>query len=350
MSSPFPSPENPPIPSPQEAYSDPLSARIVEQDLYDAFDDPEFAHLPELRVSDLHFRPQRRKALPFILFFATCLSTFWVGAASWNPAESLGNLHAMWHAIRTDWLQGLEYMGAVLGILLAHEMGHFWQTVRHRIPASYPLCIPLPINAFGTMGAVIGMDGLRANRREIFDIGIAGPLAGLIVAIPVMWYGVKHLTLEAAAPDLPNELYLNSPLIVQWMMQWIHPDWNLNTEWIRVSHVNAQFMAGWVGMLITGLNMMPISQLDGGHTIYALFGKDAHGIARSFIIFCILFVVIYLDQAIVWAPMLILVIVIGVHHPPTADDTVEIGPVRKTIGYASLIIPVICFPLLGFKT
>ena len=82
-------------------------------------------------------------------------------------------------------------MGAVLAILLTHEMGHFLQTVRYRIPASYPLCIPVPFSLIGTMGAVISMDGMRANRKQIFDIGIAGPLAGLVVAAPILYIGVR---------------------------------------------------------------------------------------------------------------------------------------------------------------
>lgn len=345
-----PSPAGEPDRTPPHRAASHLPVRVSDPGQFDDFDDPELAHLPELMVSDLHFRPQRRTALPIILFIATCLSTFWVGATNWNPGTSFGDPARMWLAICVNWPQGLAYMGAVLAILLAHEMGHFWQTIRHRIPASYPLCIPLPINPFGTMGAVIGMDGLRANRRQIFDIGIAGPLAGLVVAVPIMWLGVSRLAQVAAQPDVPGELYLNSPLIVQWMMQWSHPNWQLSTEWIRVSQVNALFMAGWVGMLITGLNMLPISQLDGGHTIYALFGRDAHGLSRGFLIFAILFVVIYLDQAIVWVPMLVLIILLGIHHPPTADDTVELSAVQKVIGYTSLAIPILCFPLLGFKT
>ena len=277
----------------------------------DTFSDPSYAHLPELKVSDLHFRPQRKRLLPLGLFIATCLSTFWVGAARWNPS-ALGDFKMMWLQISTNWVQGLAYMGAVLAILLTHEMGHFLQTIKHRIPASFPLCIPLPINPFGTMGAVIGMDGTQANRKQIFDIGIAGPLAGLVVAIPIMWYGVTTLNPAAVFQMPPDDgkLYLHCPLIVQWMMQSIHPQWLENSNWVRVSQVNPYFMAGWVGMLITGLNMMPISQLDGGHTVYALFGKDAHTISRGFLIFAILFVVIYFDQAFVWAPMLIF----GYHH------------------------------------
>ena len=105
----------------------------------------------------------------------------------------------MWQAMTTNWQQGSLYMGAVLAILLTHEMGHFLQTVRYRIPASYPLCIPVPFSLIGTMGAVISMDGMRANRKQIFDIGIAGPLAGLVVAVPILYIGVKQLDLSVAA-------------------------------------------------------------------------------------------------------------------------------------------------------
>ncbi len=293
---------------------------------------------------------RRRKLLPLMLFVATCASTFWVAAARWEPTAVLGNWKGMWLVATANWQQGVEYMGAVLAILVTHEMGHFLQTVRYGIPASYPLCIPLPINPFGTMGAVIGMDGTRANRREIFDIGIAGPLAGLIVAIPVMWFGVGQLNLDI--PPEPDSIQLNNPWLVQWMIGQIHPQWAEKSAWIALSQIttNPLFMAGWVGLLITGLNMMPISQLDGGHTIYALFGKEADAIARSFTVFSILFVILYLDYAFIWTPMLVLVILLGIHHPPTADDTVTLGPIRRTIGYLSLGIPILCFPLLGFRT
>jgi membrane-associated protease RseP (regulator of RpoE activity) len=226
-------------------------------------------------------------------------------------------------------------------------MGHFLQTVRYHIPASYPLCIPVPFSLIGTMGAVISMDGMRANRKQIFDIGIAGPLAGLAVAVPVLYLGVKQLNLEIAPATGDIQLY--NPLIVRWMIEWLHPEWADRAQWVSVSQLNAYFMAGWVGMLITGLNMLPISQLDGGHTIYALFGRDAHKLARAFLIVAIMYVVINLDQAAIWTPMLILVILMGIHHPPTSDDTVELDNMRWTIGVMSLMIPVLCFPLLGLK-
>ncbi len=309
-------------------------------------------HYRESRQNDVAGKeppPERRMALPLILFIATCLSTFWVGCAKYKPLEGMGNYQMMAHTISTNWQEGLIYMGAVLAILLTHEMGHFVMTVRHRIPASYPLCIPVPINPIGTMGAVISMDGMKADRKQIFDIGIAGPLAGLVVAIPILYYGVQKLDLNQ--PIYPLEIQLNSPLIVQWMMQHLHkPEWVAKSQWIGISQVNPFYMAGWVGMLITGLNMLPISQLDGGHTLYGLFGRRSYTYARGFVIVAIAYVVIHLDQAAIWTPMLILVILMGIHHPPTANDKVELDDFRWLLGVASLSIPIICFPLLGLRT
>lgn len=317
----------------------------------------------ELRASDLRTpakprRSRRRRiGLPAGLFLATCASTLWVGSADWRPLEYMDSWQEMAAVFMANWQQGLTYMLAVLAILLTHEMGHFLMTLVHRIPASYPLCIPVPFNPIGTMGAVIGMEGLKANRREIFDIGLAGPLAGLVVAAPILWIGVGQLDLSQRPQ--PGEVQLNSPMIVSWMIdaqQAARPVRDAagvesvnHGDWIGISQVNPFFMAGWVGMLITGLNMLPISQLDGGHTIYGIFGRGSHTLARAFIVVAITYVVINLEQAAVWTPMLILVILMGVDHPPTSDDSVELDRFRWTLGVASLAIPVLCFPLLGLR-
>jgi membrane-associated protease RseP (regulator of RpoE activity) len=205
----------------------------------------------------------------------------------------------------------------------------------------------VPFSIIGTMGAVISMDGMKANRKQIFDIGIAGPLAGLVVAAPILYIGVKQLNL--ADPGAPHDIQLYNPVIVRWMIEWMHPQWADRAAWISISQLNPYFMAGWVGMLITGLNMLPVSQLDGGHTIYALFGRDAYKIARTFIVIAIIYVVLKLEQAAIWTPMLILVILLGIHHPPTADDSVELDDFRWVLGVLSMAIPVLCFPLQALK-
>ena len=132
------------------------------------------------------------------------------------------------------------------------------------------------------------------------------------------------------------------------MVRWLRPEHAQGLPEVRTGQLNAPFMAGWVGLLITGLNMLPVSQLDGGHVIYSLLGRRAHVAARAFIFFAILFVV-FDDNAMIWSPMVILVILLGVDHPPTSNDRVSIGRTRTILGWASLSIPLLCFPPHGLR-
>ena len=215
------------------------------------------------------------------------------------------------------WHDGLVYMAAVMGILLAHEMGHFVQAVRYGVPASLPFFIPMPFTPLGTMGAVIGMQGSEADRKELFDIGLSGPLAGLLVALPITWIGIQQA--EPFPLNVPAGIHYQDPLLFKVLMQKLHPELLPGQELT----MNPLLMAGWVGMLITGLNMLPISQLDGGHVSYALFGKGSFWIARGVVVAALAFMRI--TGVYGWMVMLLLVMLIGIQHPPTANDRVELG-------------------------
>ena len=308
--------------------------------------------MPEgVRSDEVPVPRKRRVLLPVTLFLMTCISTFWVGAAQWQPIQHLvlgmdGDFlmpMPVRQSILAHWDDGLVYMAALLGILFAHEMGHFLATIRYGIPASLPYFLPIP-HGIGTLGAVIGMDGLRANRREMFDIGIAGPLAGLVVAIPVMIAGAVQLDLSG--PRFGG-IALDSPLAVRVLLDWVQPPGYVPGESISIGQIggNPLFMAGWVGFLITGLNMLPVSQLDGGHVIYTLFGRRAHWIARGFVLCAFIF--IFWAGAWIWIVMLSLVLLIGPDHPPTSNDRIPLGWPRRLLGFASLAIPVLCFPPFG---
>jgi membrane-associated protease RseP (regulator of RpoE activity) len=303
-------------------------------------------------------RPRRRRIrLPLVLFLLTCASTFLAGATQYKPLDEMltsaglrqtaqgmvnkpPSLMHFRQTVYRNWREGVMYMACILAILLAHEMGHFAMTVVHRVRASLPLFIPLPISPFGTMGAVIAMDGRQANRRQIFDIGLAGPLAGLVIALPVMWIGVEKLDLS------PGRSYnLQAPLIMRLAIDYLHPGQYNPAVGISLDSINAWLMAGWVGLLVTGLNMLPVSQLDGGHVTYALFGRRAHWIARGFmlVVFVYMVAVVIQGSGPTWILMAILVLLIGTDHPPTSDDTVKLGWFRTALGYASLAIPIFCF-------
>jgi membrane-associated protease RseP (regulator of RpoE activity) len=267
--------------------------------------------------------------LPLILFLLTCASTFFAGGARTPDAP-------MWsYAITFDWSDGLAYMAAVMGILLAHEMGHFLQAVRYGIRASLPFFIPMPLTPIGTMGAVIGMQGTQADRKQLFDIGLTGPLAGLAVALPLACYGI--LIAKPMSDPPIGTLVLMDPLLIQWLVGWLRPELPAD----QVFESNPFYMAAWFGFLLTGLNMVPVSQLDGGHTSYALFGpRAARLVARLFVVSVITMIV--REEQYNWIVMLVLVMILGIDHPPTRDDTVRLGPVRRIVGYASLSIPIFC--------
>lgn len=280
---------------------------------------------------------RRNWRLPLLLFIATIISTFWSGAAGFASFALVFEHELVGPILVEHWREGLVYMASVLAILGAHEMGHFLLAVRHRIPASWPFFIPMPILPFGTMGAVIAMQGYKANRTQLFDIGIAGPLAGLLVAIPITIAGILQADL---APVHMKGHEFHDPVIVEFLIYWLRPD-----AQGRELLLNPMLTAGWVGFLITGLNMMPVSQLDGGHISYALLGRRAHLIARLTVLAAIVFMVWM--QVAAWALMLVLVLVMGVDHPPTANDQAPLGRLRTALGWASLSIPILCFPVMG---
>ncbi|MCE9552941.1 MAG: site-2 protease family protein [Planctomycetes bacterium] len=325
--------------SPLSTVAEPAQASVVGQDIVGSLHDD---RLPS--------QNRRRFWLPLCLFVATCATTFLAGCYHWYPAflgeplpdvingSMVRDIHGEFvylslpEIIHKNWLDGLTFMACVISVLMMHEMGHFLMTIRHRIPASYPYFIPMPIMITGTMGAVISMDGSKANRKELFDIGLAGPLAGLVLTIPLVIIGIMKADIQPIQPGT----HFGNPLLVQLLTPWLKP----MPPHFQIQY-NAIYMAGWVGMLITGLNMLPVSQLDGGHVAYAVLGPFARWLGRALLITAICFIL--WARAWNWILMLLIVILIGLDHPPTADDAVRIGPARWLLGLVSLMIPIFCF-------
>lgn len=270
-------------------------------------------------------RYRRVVILPLVLFLVTCASTFYVG---------------LWGA--RSWDQGLAYMLAVMGILLAHEMGHFLQAVRYHVPASLPFFIPFPLGPIGTMGAVIGMPGTHADRKQMFDIAISGPWAGLIVALPICWVGILNAPVFPAPPGTPGVWHFADPLLFKFLIALLRPDVPAGHELTMTPLLRA----GWVGMLITGLNMMPVSQLDGGHVAYALFRHRAHLLARGILIAAIASIILF---NLYWFILIVLLVtLIGTDHPPTRNDEMPLSRFRMALGLASLALPIICLTPVPF--
>ena len=297
---------------------------------------PEHASCPPPAPGQVARR--RHVKLPLILFAATCLSTFFVGTTGW---DFLTTMTEPIETLRHNWWQGATYMLAVMSILVAHEMGHFLQAVRYGVPASLPFFIPLPITPLGTMGAVIALGGSQADRKELFDIGITGPLAGLVIAVPLALLGLLTATPFPAASDAVfGGVHFGDPLIFKLLVVWLRPDVPADARLIVFG--NPLVVAGWVGMLVTGLNMLPVGQLDGGHVAYALMGRRAWWLARATVLAAVAFVLA--AQQFNWLVMLALVVFLGIRHPTTANDQAELGRGRTILGWLSLLIPLFCFP------
>ncbi|MEO2016481.1 MAG: site-2 protease family protein [Fuerstiella sp.] len=305
-----------------------------------------------------HRHKRRRLRISAILFVLTFLSTTLVGADYWpldimpgffsdearvqilthlariwptEPGQTLTISDRFWESVRL----GCTYSCPLMLILLCHEMGHYLQAVRYGVPASFPYFIPLPLPPLGTMGAVILQGRGSANRKMMFDIAVTGPIAGLIVTVPILLFGVSSSGYVPASPQAGFEF--GQPYIVHWIIEAIHGPAAPG----MVFHWNGYATAGWVGVFITAMNLLPIGQLDGGHIMYTLIGRRAHWIAWGLILTAVAAMIRM--EMYSYVLLLILLTLTGPSHPPTADDTVPLGQNRHIVGWATL-----AFLIIGF--
>lgn len=271
------------------------------------------------------------------LLGATCVSTWFVGALHWEPTKYLGDWPTIAGMFRTNWLSGVFYMGAILGILGGHELGHFLTARRYRITATYPYFLPVPLVPFGTLGAVIGLADTQANRRQLFDLAVAGPIIGLILALGVAWIGLAQWSPPPA--QAMDGVALELPLVLRVLVHWHHPQWQQGA--VPLGRMNPWLMAAWVGIWITGLNLLPIGQLDGGHIAYALLGRRAHWVARSLLVCAIGYILI--AERYEWVLMVVLLCLLGPDHPPVSQEEVPLTRSRGLLGWMVLALPVLCF-------
>ncbi len=294
---------------------------------------------------------RRMGRLAVWLAIFTFLSTFWAGATNWAPTAALmdagevKSLLLLRSVLLANWYHGLQFALALMAILAAHEFGHYLFTIYYRVPSTPPLFIPFPISSLGTCGAVIAMQGGEADRRQIFDIGLAGPIAGLCVAIPILIYAIGHPN----GPDFEayTSMEMGQPLLVQWLAEWLVP----GDAGRYLSTLNTQssplLMAAWAGLLVTGLNMMPIGQLDGGHVSFGLFGTRSTWVGLIVLALAGTYLLAYgllTGQMHIFTVMYVLALLMGPRHPPSRDDTRSLGLPRQIIGILSLSIPILCIP------
>ena len=266
-------------------------------------------------------RPRRRWRLPLLLFVATCLSTWLAGI----------DLKDGWWA---GLLLGLRYAVPVMTILICHEMGHFLQAWRYGVYASLPYFIPMPISPIGTFGAVIAMEPRMGHRRALFDIGITGPLAGLVPTLIFCVVGLHYSKPEIASHAHEGWSY-GAPLLFRFLAGHIVPQ----VPEADVLVLDPMAFAGWVGLLITSLNLIPIGQLDGGHIVYSLFGKKSYYAGIAAVVVLMVLGVLFWQGWLFWA---LIAVLIGLRHPPIFEEE-RLDLKRKTIAFAGLVIFVLSF-------
>lgn len=295
----------------------------------------------------------RSKSGPWLnifLFVLTIASTFFVGL-SWSLSYRYGN--AVDQDFPFNFRAGLFgdpaivtlsvlYSVVLLVILLGHEFGHYLACRRYRIDATLPYFVPAP-TLIGTLGAFIKIKSPITRKHQLFDIGAAGPLASFVLALPALVVGLS-LSKIAPPPQGEGALVFGEPLLFKFIVGLLFKD--VPAGYVILPHPVA--FAGWIGILVTALNLFPMGQLDGGHIFFAMFGRKAMTVAKVFLVGFVVMGVFFWVGWFVWA---LIILLLGLKHPRVADEDVPLSPGRKAIGVLMVLIFVISFipaPILGF--
>jgi membrane-associated protease RseP (regulator of RpoE activity) len=265
------------------------------------------------------------------LFVLTVFSVFFVGGLRAIAIPGGGT------ALRVDYGDGIQLVVGLLGILLAHEMGHYLTARHYGVDATLPFFIPFPVpgmSLVGTLGAFIRIRAPIPHRKALFDIGVAGPLAGFAVCLPVLWLGILQARVMPADHG-DGGLMLGEPLLFQWMSRLVHGP--IPSDMTLM--LGPLGLAAWFGLFVTALNLMPIGQLDGGHVTFSLLRERARriSIVGSWVAVALVY---FGPNWILWA---ILLRVLGRRHPSTLDDDAPVGRGRVWVGLLALAVFVVCF-------
>lgn len=320
--------------------------RVDETTLESKFDQLRMEMTPEMYVPILTLedgeqvihvqkRPKmtyRSTKVNMILLIATIGTTVFAGMVHWAGYEGVEL-----YSLRSLALGSLFFAFPLLAILATHEFGHYYMARRHKVAASLPFFIP-SFPPLGTFGAVISMRDPIPNRKALLDIGIAGPIFGLIVSIPVTAIGL-YLTGVGARPLPPNVgegggLVFFPPILFQFLESIIPIPQGV------ISHPTV--FAGWVGLFVTALNLIPAGQLDGGHIARALLGRKATYLSYGSLMVLFAFGFLYFG----WMIIALLIMLLGATHPPPLNDLTRLDLKRKLVGSSAAVMLVLCFVIV----
>jgi hypothetical protein len=233
---------------------------------------------------------------------------------------------------------GLLFSIPALTILFAHEMGHYVACRLYGLPCTLPYFLPVPLN-FGTFGAFIRIKAPIRTKRELFDVGIAGPIAGFLTLIPFLLWGIAHSQpahLELAASDTGPVLYLPGRCLAIVLATWLFHG-RLGAD--QVLNLHPVALAAWLGLLATAINLLPLGQLDGGHVLYAATGRLQRRLALPLWIVLGLMGFLWLG----WVLWCVIILLIGLYHPPVWDESTPLDPWRRRLAWVALALLVLSF-------
>ena len=300
--------------------------------------------------------PSRRTN--YILFLITFISILFAGIQTVYDGPISLDLTSIWIHVKENIGLALAFSLSLLAILTAHEFGHYFAARYHKTRVTLPFFIPFPLGPFGTMGAFIRLLEPPRNKKVLLDIGLAGPIAGLVVTIPVLIIGLKLSTVDLLPAVLPANFGFEGNSILYLVLKYlIHGEWLPQPAtyqglspfiyWVRYFFTGSPLplggmdvsihpvaWAGWAGLLVTSLNLLPAGQLDGGHLIYSLFGNKLKWI-RPLILVALSVLGLFWRGWWLWALM---ILVLGRRYAEPLDDITELDRGRRALAHLGLVI------------
>lgn len=268
-----------------------------------------------------------------ILFLATLATTWLVGIGHYQAF--LSGLSG--EVPPVSWTSGFWYSAAVLAILGAHEFGHYFMCRRYGVDATLPFFIPAPTLA-GTFGAVIRIRSGFPTRAALFDIGVAGPIAGFVVLIPLLLVGMSWSTVVRVPEDFEG-MILGTPMLfdlaARVFFDPVPPGYSLN--------IHPLVFASWFGMLATALNLLPFGQLDGGHLTYALLGRRSVWISYATLAAAIGLTIYSTSWLVLTIIMLVMMLLFGTRHPTVWNEYDALDGKRVAVFVFAIVMLALCF-------
>jgi membrane-associated protease RseP (regulator of RpoE activity) len=296
---------------------------------------------PPVLIPPTPYRVRREPVWRYVFLFAlTVLSTTQAGGLHYASFTTAFSEQIPRFPLTTLLLHGLWYSLSILAILGCHELGHYFACLYYRVDASRPYFLPMPFLLTGTLGAFIRIRAPIPGKRALFDIGIAGPIAGFLVAVPVLLIGMHMSNVVKVPADFRGEVFeLGEPLLfkaAEWLTFGSIPDgYSVN--------MHPMAFAAWFGMLATALNLFPIGQLDGGHISYAVFGRRSTAVTMIMVP-CLIGLSFVSTSWVVWTVLTVgMLLLFGPRHPRVVDEEIPLDRSRLWLAAFALLMFVLCF-------